>query len=48
MTPVLSHMAFAVERGGAAKFWDKMPADTHVLITHGPPFGIFGKDSILA
>lgn len=48
VTPVLPHMAFAVPRGGAARFWDKMPADTDVLITHGPPFGVLDKENILA
>lgn len=47
VTPVLPHMAFAVERGGAVKFWDKMPAGIDVLITHGPPFGILDKENIL-
>lgn len=46
VTPVLPHMAFAVSRGDAARFWDKMPADTDVLITHGPPFGILDKEDI--
>jgi Icc-related predicted phosphoesterase len=46
VTPVLPHMAFAVARGQAGKYWDKMPAETDVLITHGPPFGIFDKEDI--
>ena len=46
VTPVLPSMAFAVARGDAAKFWDKIPAQTDVLITHGPPFGILDKEDI--
>lgn len=47
VTPVLSHMAFAVERGAASrKYWDRIPAGTDVLITHGPPFGTLDKDEI--
>ncbi len=47
VTPVLPHMAFAVERGAASrKYWDKIPVGTDVLITHGPPFGILDKEDI--
>ena len=46
VTPVLPHMAFAVGRGAAAKYWDKMPAQTDVLVTHGPPFGILDQEDI--
>lgn len=47
VTPVLSRMAFAVERGAASrKYWDQIPAGTDVLITHGPPFGTLDKDEI--
>lgn len=48
VTPVLPHMAFAVARGAGGKYWDKMPAETDVLVTHGPPFGILDKENILA
>jgi Icc-related predicted phosphoesterase len=46
VTPVLPHMAFAVARGEAGKYWDKMPVKTDVLITHGPPFGILDKEEL--
>jgi predicted phosphohydrolase len=47
ITPVLSHMAFAVERGGASrKYWDRIPSGTDILITHGPPFGTLDKDEV--
>lgn len=46
VTPVLPHMAFAAARGNAAKFWDRMPTETNVLVTHGPPFGILDKEEI--
>jgi Icc-related predicted phosphoesterase len=49
VTPVLPHMAFAVQRGAASrKYWDKIPIGTDVLITHGPPFGILDKENIVA
>lgn len=47
VTPVLGHMAFAVERGAASrKYWDRVPDDTDVLITHGPPFRVLDKNDI--
>lgn len=46
-TPVLRHMAFAVERGAASrKLWDRVPDGTDVLITHGPPFRVLDQDDI--
>jgi Icc-related predicted phosphoesterase len=49
ITPVLPHMAFAVERGGASKkHWDKIPVGTDVLVTHGPPLGSLDRDHILS
>jgi Icc-related predicted phosphoesterase len=36
--------AFNLERGSALKyFWDQIPQDTDVLITHSPPFGILDQ-----
>ena len=31
------------DREGAAKIWAKIPDDTQILITHGPPLGIMDK-----
>ena len=47
VTPVLTHMAFSVERGAASReYWDQIPEGTDVLITHGPPFGTLDNDEI--
>jgi Icc-related predicted phosphoesterase len=37
--------AFNLPRGGSelARIWSKIPADTDVLITHGPPLGILDR-----
>lgn len=41
MTPTFGVWAFMANRGLAIKaYWDKIPPDTDILITHGPPFGI--------
>ena len=49
MVPVTSDWAFHVERGAASrKYWDKIPVDTDVLITHGPPLGTLDKPHLLA
>lgn len=35
------HWAFNADRGEEiSKIWGRIPSDTHVLITHGPPFGV--------
>jgi predicted phosphohydrolase len=48
VTPVIQEMAFAVDRGAASRtYWDKVPADTDVLITHGPPFHVLDKNGPL-
>lgn len=40
-TPFFYNWAFNIPRGEAIKkYWDDIPDDTDVLITHGPPFGI--------
>lgn len=39
--PEFNDWAFNVPRGEAIKrYWDLIPDDTDVLITHGPPYGI--------
>ncbi len=41
--------AFSRERGAAIrKHWDRIPADTDVLITHKAPYGTLDKNHILA
>lgn len=41
ITPAFNNWAFNVERGEAIKkYWDNIPDDTDVLITHGPPKGV--------
>ena len=40
-TPRFYNWAFNRDRGADIKrYWDKIPTDTDVLITHGPPYGI--------
>lgn len=43
-TPRFYDWAFNVDRGAKLKaLWDQIPADTDVLITHGPPYGILDE-----
>lgn len=43
-TPEFLNWAFMYPRGAAArKYWDQIPEGLHVLITHGPPFGILDQ-----
>lgn len=45
-TPEFLNWAFMYPRGSAAKrYWDLIPYDLDVLITHGPPFGILDQIS---
>ena len=37
--PWFHSWAFNVNRGDLKQYWDKVPEDTDVLITHGPPKG---------
>lgn len=40
-TPFFNNWAFNEQRGAdIKKWWDRIPDDTNVLITHGPPYGI--------
>ena len=42
--PTFYDWAFNVNRGAAIKkYWDLIPNDTDVLITHGPPYGILDR-----
>lgn len=44
ITPRFYDWAFNVDRGPAIrKYWDAIPEDTDVLITHGPPRGILDQ-----
>ena len=41
VTPYFLGMAFNVRQGTEiSKVWNKIPADTDILITHGPPKGV--------
>jgi Icc-related predicted phosphoesterase len=43
--PEFGGWAFNLPRNSPAitKVWDKIPGDTDILVTHGPPFGILDK-----
>jgi hypothetical protein len=42
--PEFCNWAFNRRRGAELKkYWDKIPKDTDVLITHGPPAGILDE-----
>jgi Icc-related predicted phosphoesterase len=41
--PEYMHWAFNVRRGELGKYWDQIPSDLDILITHGPPFGILDQ-----
>lgn len=44
VTPWFNNWAFNVYRGDAIKkYWDAIPDDTNILVTHGPPFGILDE-----
>jgi predicted phosphohydrolase len=43
-TPEFLNWAFMYPRGSAANhYWDQIPCNLDVLITHGPPFGILDQ-----
>jgi len=47
-SPELCGWAFNAERGKEiADIWEKIPTDTDILITHGPPYGILDFDEML-
>jgi Icc-related predicted phosphoesterase len=42
--PEFNNWAFNVGRGAAIRrYWSMIPANTDVLVTHGPPFGVLDK-----
>ncbi|MHA1170011.1 MAG: metallophosphoesterase family protein [Candidatus Hodarchaeales archaeon] len=44
VTPAFCNWAFNVERGvDIRKYWDQIPYDTDILITHGPPHGVLDQ-----
>ena len=44
LTPWFFDWAFNRRRGGdIRRYWDRIPAGTDILVTHGPPAGILGK-----
>jgi Icc-related predicted phosphoesterase len=44
VTPRFFNWAFNRARGEAIrKHWELIPSDTHLLITHGPPYGILDQ-----
>lgn len=46
--PTFHNWAFNIDRGSAIRrHWKKIPFETDVLITHGPPFGTLDKADIL-
>ena len=46
ITPFSNNWAFTRHRGAEIQwYWDQIPGDTQVLITHGPPLGILDKIS---
>ena len=46
VTPWFFDWAFNKQRGEEIRrFWDEIPSDTDVLVTHGPPFGILDKNA---
>lgn len=46
-TPTFFEWAFMKDRGPEIRaVWEKIPHDTDVLITHGPPMGILDKNAI--
>ena len=39
-TPWFHNWAFNVDRAELNSYWDQIPTDTNILVTHGPPMGI--------
>lgn len=44
--PAFNSWSFNVPRGTAIKaYWDKIPTDTDILVTHGPPYDILDQSN---
>lgn len=42
--PTFNDWAFNVDRGNSIRrYWEMIPAETDVLVTHGPPFGVLDQ-----
>lgn len=39
-TPRFHNWAWNVDRGQLSYYWDDIPKDTDILVTHGPPLGV--------
>lgn len=47
ITPIYGNWAFTLERGPEIRrYWDNIPSNTDVLITHGPPMYVLDKTMI--
>lgn len=45
-TPFFHNWAYNIHRNLLEQHWSQVPEDTHVLITHGPAYGIADKTNI--
>jgi Icc-related predicted phosphoesterase len=43
--PWFMNWAFNVQRGSLKKYWDMIPENLDVLVTHGPPMGILDQSA---
>lgn len=43
-TPEFNQWAFNVKREKLFKYWESIPLDTNILVTHGPPLSILDND----